>query len=84
MLDPLTGKDTKAKNVRQWVLQVEPYFGSQVINTDVDRLRLVQSLLKNHSLERWTIQKDVEPNLMGILPCSPFKAKLNEKFTPHN
>jgi hypothetical protein len=29
-------------------------------------------------------QKDVEPNLMGTLLQSMFKAKLNEKFTPHN
>jgi len=29
-------------------------------------------------------QKDVEPNLMGSLPWSAFKAKLNERFTLHN
>lgn len=29
-------------------------------------------------------QKDVKPNLMGRFPWSAFKAKLNEKFTPHN
>jgi len=45
---------------------------------------VAQSFLRNHALEWWTNQKDVEPNLMGILPCSAFKAKLNEKFAPHN
>jgi hypothetical protein len=63
---------------------VEAYFESRMINTDVDWLRLVQSLLKDHALEWWMAQKDVEPNLMGNLPWSTFKAKLNERFTPHN
>ncbi len=35
-LNPFTGKDTKEKRVRLWALQVEAYFESQVINTDVD------------------------------------------------
>jgi hypothetical protein len=29
-------------------------------------------------------QKDVKPNLMGNLLWNMFKAKLNEKFTPHH
>jgi hypothetical protein len=29
-------------------------------------------------------QKDVKPNLVGRFPWSAFKAKSNEKFTPHN
>jgi hypothetical protein len=63
---------------------VEAYFESQVINMDVDRLKSAQSLLRNHALKLWMAQKDVEPNLMGSLPWSTFKAKLNERFTPHN
>ncbi len=78
------GKDTKAKSVRQWVFQVEAYFESQVINMNIDQLRLAQSLLKDHVLEWWMAQKDAKPNLMGSLPWSTFKAKLNERFTPHN
>jgi hypothetical protein len=84
MLDPFIGKETKAKNVKQWVLQVEPYFESQVINKDVDQFRLARSFLRDHALEWWTTLKDVDPNQMGILPCNAFKAKLNERFTPHN
>jgi len=57
---------------------------SQTINTDVDQLRLVQSLLRDHAFKWWTTQKDVKPNLMGSLPWDAFKAKLNERFTPHN
>ncbi len=63
---------------------MEAYFESQVINMDVDRLKSAQSLLRNHALKLWMAQKDVEPNLMGSLPWSTFKAKLNERFTPHN
>jgi hypothetical protein len=51
---------------------------------DFDWLKLAQFLLRDHALEWWTTQKDVEPNLMGTLPCSAFKAKLNEKFIHHN
>jgi hypothetical protein len=29
-------KDTKAKRVMQWALQMEAYFESQMINMDVD------------------------------------------------
>jgi hypothetical protein len=50
-LNPFTRKDTKAKKVKQWALQVEAYFESQAINTNVDRLKLVQSLLRDHALE---------------------------------
>jgi len=63
---------------------MEAYFESQAINTDVDRLRLAESLLRDHAMEWWTTQKDIEPNLMGSFPHNAFKAKLNEKFTPHN
>jgi hypothetical protein len=63
---------------------VEAYFESQAINTDMDWLRLAQSFLRGHTLEWWMAQKDVEPNLMGNLPWSAFKAKLNENFNPHN
>jgi hypothetical protein len=40
---------------------VEIYFESQMINTDVDWFKLVQSLLRNHAFKWWTTQKDVEP-----------------------
>jgi hypothetical protein len=69
--------------VRYWALQVEAYFKSQVMNMDVDWLKLAQFLLRDHALEWWTTQKDVEPNLMGTLPCSAFKAKLNERSFTH-
>jgi hypothetical protein len=45
---------------------------------------LAQSLLRIHAFEWWTAQKDVKPKLMGSLPHNAFKAKLNERFTPHN
>ncbi len=35
-------------------------------------------------MEWWTTQKDAKPNLMGSLPWSTCKAKLNELFTLHN
>jgi hypothetical protein len=63
---------------------MEAYFESQMINMDVDQLRLTHFFLKDHTLKWWTTQKDVEPNLMGNLPWSVFKAKLNKRFTPHN
>ncbi len=44
------GCEPKAR-VATWALQVEAYFESQAINTDVDRFKLVQSLLKDHTLE---------------------------------
>ncbi len=50
-LNPFSGKDTRAKRVRLWVFQVEAYFESQAINTDVVRLKLVQFMLKDHALE---------------------------------
>jgi hypothetical protein len=53
MADPLTRKDIRAKMVKQWALQVQTYFESQTINTDVDRLKLVQFLLKDHTFEWW-------------------------------
>jgi hypothetical protein len=84
MLDPFVGKDIKAKIVRQWVFQVEAYFESQAINTYVDRLRLAQSFLRDHTMEWWTTQKYAKPNLMGSLLWSAFKEILNEMFTPHN
>jgi hypothetical protein len=49
--NPFTRKDTKAKRVRLWALQVETYFESQAINTNVDRLKLMQFFLKDHTLE---------------------------------
>jgi hypothetical protein len=39
-LDPLMWKDTKAKRVKQWALQMEAYFESQMINMDVDWFKL--------------------------------------------
>jgi hypothetical protein len=47
---------------------MEAYFESQAINTNVDWLRLAQFLLRDHVVEWWTTQKDVEPNLMGSFP----------------
>jgi hypothetical protein len=44
-------KMPKAKKVRLWALQVKAYFESQVINMDVDRFKLVQSLLRDNTLE---------------------------------
>jgi hypothetical protein len=55
-----------------------------MINMDVDQLRLTHFFLKDHTLKWWTTQKDVEPNLMGNLPWSMFKAKLDKRFTPNN
>jgi hypothetical protein len=68
----------------QWAFQMEAYFESQTINMDVERLRLAQSFLKGHALKWWMTQNDFEPNLMGNLPWSAFKVKLNERFTPRN
>ncbi len=58
MLNFFTKKNTR---VKQWAFQVEIYFESQMINTDVDWFKLVQSLLRNHAFKWWTTQKDVEP-----------------------
>jgi hypothetical protein len=52
----------KAKRVRQWGLQVEAYFESRMINTDVDHFILTQSLLRDHALEWWMTQKDAKAN----------------------
>ncbi len=78
------GRGYKGKKGEIRGFQVEAYFKSQAINMDVDWLRLAQFFYKDHVLEWLMAQKDVEPNLMGIFPCSTFKAKLNERFTPHN
>jgi hypothetical protein len=56
--DLFKGKDTNAKRVRQWALQVEAYFESQAINMDVDQFRLAQFLLRGHALEWWMAQKN--------------------------
>jgi len=61
---------------------VEAYFEFQAINTNVNYLIMAQPLLQDRDLEWWMMQKDVEPNLMGIVPWNTFKAKLNERFAP--
>jgi hypothetical protein len=58
MPNPFTGKDTNAKRVRKWALQVEAYFESQTINMDVDQLRLSQFFLRGHVFEWWMTQKN--------------------------
>jgi hypothetical protein len=42
-LNPFTKNDTKAKKVKLWALKMEAYFESQVINMDLDRLKLTRS-----------------------------------------
>jgi hypothetical protein len=46
------------------VFQVEAYFESQTMNTNVDQLKLVQFILKDHAPKWWMSQKDAEPNLI--------------------
>jgi hypothetical protein len=72
----------KSKRVRESVLhEVETYFETQVIIMNANWLKMTQPLLWG---EWWTMQKDVELNLMGFLPLYNFKARLNERFVPHN
>jgi len=71
----------ESKRVREWVLhEVEAYFETQVIITNANWLKMTQPLFWGHALKWWTMQKDVELNLMGFLPWNDFKAMLNEVF----
>jgi hypothetical protein len=83
MPEPFIGKDIKAKKGETDV--GFPNGGQIWMSSDQHECWLIQvgeCFLRDHALEWWTTQKDLEPNLMGILPWSAFKAKLNE--TPHN
>ncbi len=60
---PFTRKNTRAKSVHQWALQVEAYFETQVIVDDASWFQMAQSLIQNHAMDWWMTQKDVKLDL---------------------
>ncbi len=66
-LELFTSKDMKVERVRQWGLQVEAYFESQVINTNVNHFILTQLFFEGSCLGMVDDTKGCQAQLDGNL-----------------
>jgi hypothetical protein len=53
MSKPFLGKENKFKKVRRWFPLLEAYFEAKAITLDSEKVRVAQSLLRDHALRWW-------------------------------
>jgi hypothetical protein len=51
------GKETKMKQVQQWLFQVEAYLKTQHFDLDNDQIHFVQTFFIKHGWDWWMVQK---------------------------
>jgi hypothetical protein len=83
LLDFFMGKDTKVKQIHQWLLQVEAYWETWCFTSNKEQIHFTHTILKENSWDWWIIQKQKTSNLFEVLIKKKFKLQLNEIFMMH-